>query len=192
MCRQLNWQVVFIDDLITHEVSQRHFSGWDQRVVAAVCFLVQRTGMEQIAGKFRQLARTVQRIVVDQIRHVGFAVAMLLGVQIQHELRQRAVQMGNLAFHHHKTRAGQLNRCRKVQARVHFAQRHVIAHFEVKLTRRTPAFHFNVVVFIFADRHAVVRNIRDSQGNITNLGLKNVQLSFCLIQFFTQFVHFQA
>ena len=100
--------------------------------------------------------------------------------------------MGNLAFHHHKTGAGQLNRCRKVQARVHFAQRHVIAHFEVKLTRRTPAFHFNVVVFIFADRHAVVRNIRDSQGNITNLGLKNVQLSFCLIQFFTQFVHFQA
>ena len=148
--------------------------------------------MEQIAGKFRQLACTVQRIVVNQIRNVGFAVAMLLGVQIQHKLRQRAVQVSNLTFHYHEARTGQLNRSRKVQARVHFAQRHVIAHLEVKLARRTPAFHFNVVVFVFADRDAIVRNVRDRQSDITNFSLKNVQFSFRLIQLFTQFVHFQA
>ena len=146
--------------------------------------------MEQVAGKFRQLTRTVQRIVVDQIRDVGFAVTVLLGVQIQHELGQRTVQMGNLAFHHHEARTGQLNRGRKVQTRVHFAQRDVIAHLEVELARRTPAFHFNVVVLVFADRHAVVRNVRDRQRNIANFGLKNVQLGFRLIQLFTQFVHF--
>jgi hypothetical protein len=68
----------------------------------------------------------------------------------------------------------------------------VIAHFEVELARRAPAFHFNVVVFIFADGYAVVRNVRDSQGDIANFGLKNVQFSFRLIQLFTQLVHFQA
>ena len=58
--------------------------------------------MEQVAGKFRQLTGTVQGVVVNQVRHIVFAIAMLLGVQIQHELRQRAVHTGDLAFHHHK------------------------------------------------------------------------------------------
>ena len=75
---------------------------------------------------------------------------------------------------------------------MHFAQRDVIAHLEVKLARRAPAFHFNVVVFVFADRHAVVRNVRDRQSDITNFSLKNIQFSFRLIQLFTQLVHFQA
>ena len=71
MCCQLNWQIIFVDDLITHEVCQRHFCGWDQRVVAAIRFLVQRTGVEQITGKFRQLTRAVERIVVHQIRNAS-------------------------------------------------------------------------------------------------------------------------
>ncbi len=148
--------------------------------------------MEQIAGKFRQLSGTVQGIVVNQIRNVGFAVTVLLSVQIQHELCQRTVQMGNLTFHHHEARTSQLHGCRKVQARVHFAQSNVIANLEVEFARCSPALHFNVVIFVFTDRNAVVRNVRDSQGDITNFGLKNVQFSFRLVQLFTQFVHFQA
>ncbi len=117
---------------------------------------------------------------------------MLLSVQIQHELRQRTVQMGNLALHDHKTGTGQLNGRGKIQPRVHFAQRNVIANFEIEFAWGAPAFHFDVVIFVFADRYAVVRGIRDCQGNITNLSLKNVQFGFRLIQFFTEFVHFQA
>ena len=66
--------------------------------------------MEQIASEFRQLACTVQRVMVNQIRDVVFAIAMLFGMQIQHELRQRTVHTRNLPFHNNKTRAGQLNR----------------------------------------------------------------------------------
>ncbi|MNC41025.1 hypothetical protein D3C87_2040990 [compost metagenome] len=70
--------------------------------------------MEQIFTKLRQLTRTVQRGMVHQIRHVGFQIAVLFRVQIQHELGQRTVHASHLAFHHHKTRTGQFHRSGKV------------------------------------------------------------------------------
>lgn len=90
-------------------------------------------------------------------------------MQIQHELRQRTMQTGQLPFHHHKTGAGQLNGCGKVQPAVHFAQRHVIADVKIELARRTPAADFNVVVFVATGRNVVVRNVRDSQRDIADL-----------------------
>ena len=71
--------------------------------------------MEQVTSKFRQLTSTVQRVLVNQIRDIVFAIAMLLGVQIQHKLRQRTVHASDLPFHHHKARTGQLNCCCKVK-----------------------------------------------------------------------------
>ena len=52
-------QIVFINDFIANQVGQRNFRRRDQRVVAAVGFFFQRTGMEQVAGEFRQLTGTV-------------------------------------------------------------------------------------------------------------------------------------
>ncbi len=40
--------------------------------------------------------------MVDQIRHIGFQIAMLLGMQVNHKLAERPVQAGNLALHHDK------------------------------------------------------------------------------------------
>ena len=59
--------------------------------------------MEQVAGKFRQLPGTVQGVLVYQVRHIVFAIAVLFGVQVQHELRQRAVHTRDLTFHHNET-----------------------------------------------------------------------------------------
>ena len=53
MRRHFDWQLIFVDDLIAHQIGQRDFRRRDQRVVTAVSFFFQRTGMEQIAGKFR-------------------------------------------------------------------------------------------------------------------------------------------
>ena len=185
-------QVVFVDDFIAYQVGQRHFRRRDQRVVAAVGFFFQRTSMEQVASEFRQLAGAIQRVLVHQVRDIVFAIAMLFGVQIQHELRQGAVQTGQLAFHHHKTRASQLNGGGKIQPPVHFPQRHVIAHFKIELARRAPAADFNVVVFVTANRHIIMRNIRDRQRDIANFRQQRFQLGLCSIQLFAEFVHFQA
>ena len=185
-------QVVFVDDFIAYQVGQRHFRRRDQRVVAAVSLFFQRTGMEQVAGEFRQLASAIQGVLVYQVRDIVFAIAMLFGVQIQHELRQGAVQTGQLAFHHHKTRTSQLNGGGKIQPPVHFPQRHVIAHFKIELARRAPAADFNVVVFVTANRHIIMRNIRDRQRDIANFRQQRFQLGFCSIQLFAKLVNFQA
>lgn len=144
VCSHFQRQSFLFHDLVAHQVGQRHFRRWDQRVVAAVGFFFQRTGMEQVFAELRQLAGTVQRGVVNQIRHIGLQVAVLLGVQIQHELGQRAVHAGDLPFHHHEARTGQLNRGGKIQPAGHFAQIDVIAHREVVLARFAPAGNFQV------------------------------------------------
>ena len=185
-------QIVFIDNFITHQVGQRHFRRRDQRVVAAVSLFFQRTSMEQVAGEFRQLAGAIQGVLVYQVRDIVFAIAMLFSVQIQHELRQGAVQTGQLAFHHHEARTGELNGGGKIQPAVHFTQRHVIAHVKIELARRAPAADFNVVVFVTANRHVIVRNIRDRQRDIADFRQQRFKLGFCGIQLFAEFVHFQA
>ncbi|CQC05035.1 Uncharacterised protein [Salmonella enterica subsp. enterica serovar Typhimurium str. DT104] len=120
MRRHFNRQLIFVDDFIAYQIGQRNLRRRDQSIVAAVCFFFQRTGMEQVACEFRQLTGAIQRVVVNQIRHVVFAIAVLFRMQIQHELRQCAMHTRNLSFHHHKTGAGQLNRGGKVEAGVHF------------------------------------------------------------------------
>jgi len=146
--------------------------------------------MEQIFAELRQLASTVQRGVVDQVRHVGLQVAVLLGVQIQHELGQRAVHAGDLPFHHHEARTGQLNRGGKIQPAGHFTQIDVIAHREVVLARFAPAGHFQVFAVVFTIRHGVVRQVRQRQGVIADLALQRIQRRLGGIQLVTQLVHF--
>ncbi len=148
--------------------------------------------MEEIATKFRQLAGTVQRVLVNQVRHVVLDIAVLFGMQIDHELTQGAVQAGNLPLHYHKAGAGQLNRRGKVEAFSHLAQRDVIAYFKIKLTWLTPAAHFHVFAVVFTERHTVVRQVRQGQRDVTDLRQQRLKLGFSGIQLFAQLVHFQT
>ena len=113
-------------------------------------------------------------------------------MQIQHKLRQRAVQTRQLALHDHKARTGQLHGGGKIQPPVHFAQRHVIANVKIKLARRTPAADFNVVIFVAAGRNVIVRNIRDGQRDIADFRQQRVQFGLSGIKLLAEFVHFQA
>ena len=58
---------------------------------------------KQILAELGQLASAIQRSLIDHIRHVALFVTMLLGLLVEHELRQGAMQPGNLATHHGKT-----------------------------------------------------------------------------------------
>ena len=55
-----------------------------------------------------------------------------------------------------------------------------------------PAANFNVVVFVAANRHIIMRNIRDRQRDIANFRQQRFQLGFCSIQLFAKLVNFQA
>ena len=62
------------------------------------------------------MARSQQTVSIDDVGHITLGVAVLLGLHVQHELRQRAVQAGHLALEHGKAAARQLGSGVKIQA----------------------------------------------------------------------------
>ena len=104
-------QLAFSQHLVTHKIGQRDFAGGNQvqRLTICVAVLTAFFGSKQIFLKLGQLARATQTVGVDDVRRVALGIAMLLGLHIQHELRQSAVQAGNLTLHHCKARAGQFD-----------------------------------------------------------------------------------
>ncbi|MNZ61606.1 hypothetical protein D3C78_797060 [compost metagenome] len=169
---QLERQLLGVDDLAGHQVGQRHFSGRDQ-VEVGFAFA---GDLEQVLLEFRQLAGALQGRSLDQVGGVVFFVAMLTGVQVDHELRQGTVQAGNRAAQHGKAGARQLGSCFEVQATADLAQGDVVLDFKIECPRRAPTAHFDVVVLTGTDRHASVRQVGDGQDNAIQFGLDAVQL----------------
>ncbi len=95
---------------------------------------------------------------------------MLLGLRIQHELRQCTVQTRNLALHQRKTRAGELGACIEIQS-----QRRtdigMVLDLKVEAARRTDPAHLDIIFFRFADRHACMRQIGHVEQQLLQLSL---------------------
>ncbi len=79
-------RVGFLDG-VAHQVGQRHFGGGNQIALA-----VAHLGGEQVFLEFGQLAGAEHAVRVDDHRHVAFEIAVLAGLQVEHELRERAMQ----------------------------------------------------------------------------------------------------
>ncbi|MNN63944.1 hypothetical protein D3C81_1793570 [compost metagenome] len=82
---------------------------------------------------------------------------MLTDVQVEHELRQGAMQTGDRAAHQRETRAGELGRGLEVEPAVLFAKSDVVLDLEVELARDSPAAHLDVLLLTAADRHRLMR-----------------------------------
>ncbi len=178
-------QALGVDDLVTHQVGQRHFRGRDQ-----VARGIAHGGLEQVVLELRQLAGATQRIGVDQQRHVGFFVAVFAGVQVQHELGQGTVQAGDLAAQHGEARARQLGGGLGVQAAVAGAQLDVVQHREIEGARGAPARLLDVVVLVGAGRHVIGRQVRDAGGDGVDLLAQLVQGHFRGLQLVGEGGHF--
>ena len=114
---------------------------------------------------------------------------MLQGVQVQHELRQRAVQAGNLTLHHHKTGTGELDAVLEVHALGRFTQIDVIAHWEAELARGAPAAYFHVVVLVAAHRGGVARQVGDGVGDGLDVGQQCLELDLAGLQLVVDLGH---
>ena len=99
---------------------------------------------------------------------------MLLGLHIEHELRQRPVQPGDRALHHRETCATELDAQAKVQPQ-RLAQVHMVFDGKVKGLGRAPAAHQHIALLILTHRHALVRQIRHGQQHGLQLGLQRLQ-----------------
>ena len=130
-----------------------HFGGGDQ--VEALLAL----HAEQIRFELRQLARALQRGRADEIRHVQLGVAVLARVQVEHELRQRAMQARNAAAHDREARAGNLRGGFEIEAAELLAELDVILRREVELARLAASAHFDVGGFVAAVGHGLVQRV---------------------------------
>src|SRR3569832_2452024 len=61
---------------------------------------------KQIRLELGQLTGTAQTVGIHEIRYIGFRIAVRTGMQVQHELDQRAVQTRERTAHHRNARTG--------------------------------------------------------------------------------------
>ena len=98
-------QLCIFENAVTGNIGNRHFCGGYQVEILL------GSQLEQIFLKLGQLPGALQRLSVDNIGNVDFLVAVLLRMQVEHELSKRAMQSGQFAVHDSKARAGNLT-CR--------------------------------------------------------------------------------
>ncbi len=122
--------------------------------------------LEQVGFELRQLPGAVHGVGIDQERRQHLGVAMLAGVQVEHEVHQRALQPRAQVPIDGEARAGQLGGALQVEDAQLLAQLPVRLGREVELRRRAPAAHFDVVRFGLADRNAVVGKIGDAGQDV--------------------------
>ncbi len=193
MRRHLDRQRIGGDDFIAHDIGQRDFGGRDQvqrrMFGAGLGVLAALLHREQVFLELRQLPGAAQRIGVDDIRRVALGIAVLAGVRIQHELRQRPMQARDTALHHGEARTGQLGRNVEFQPQ-RGADIDMVLGLEIEAARRADLAHFNVRRLIVADRHRFVRQVRQRQHEIAERGLHLVQLLRRCLQLIADAAHF--
>src|SRR6266446_1284618 len=94
------WKIYNRQNFLAVEVRQWHFGGRHEEKFAV--FQAVHVGF-----KFRQLSRADHAITPDQKRRADFGVAVLAGVQVDHEIDQRPFQL--------RARAGKTNKSAPAQ-----------------------------------------------------------------------------
>ena len=144
-------QAGFRHDGIAHRVGQRDFRGGDQPAAIG--------GTEAVFGEFRQLAGAEHGGVVHQHRHGGFLVAMLLGVQIEHELAERAFHPRQPAAQNGEAGAGDFAGQFEVHHSQAFAQLKMLERGKGEFHGLPDLVHDDVGALIGAIRHVFIKAV---------------------------------
>ena len=113
---------------------------------------------------------------------------MLTGVQIDHELRQGAMQAGDRPTHQGEAGAGQFGSGLEIQPTVLLAQGDMILHRKSKAFG-APAANLDVLFLVRTDRHGLVRQVGDAQHQVVQLTLDAVQLLLAGFEFAAHAIH---
>ncbi len=159
-----------IDDLIAHQIGQRHFGCGNEVVALALSVL----HGEEVFLEFRELPRAAQRLRRHDVRHVGFGVAMFGGVNVEHELGKGPMQAGDRPAQHGKTRTGDARSGLEVQPEV-CPDIDVVAHREFKRARGAPSAQLDVLRLIRADGHVGRGQIGNGHEQSLQFGLQGVE-----------------
>ena len=97
--------------------------------------------------------------IAHEQRRRDFRIAVLIRVQIEHELRERALKPRELAFQHDEARARKLRRRLEIHEAQAFAEFEMLLRRVVELSRLAPAQRLDIVVLVLAVRHALQRRV---------------------------------
>jgi hypothetical protein len=139
--------------------------------------------------ELRQLPGAAHAVGVDQQRHVALGVAVLGDVQVEHELRQRAVHARQAAAQHGEARAGQLGAGLGVEPAVAFASA-MWSRTSNSNTRGVPTRLTST--FAFSSRpsgHVRLRDVGDAQRDRVELGADLVQARLPALELLAQAGH---
>ena len=131
--------------------------------------------LEEVLLELRQLAGAGQRLARHEIRHPGFAVAVLAHVQVEHELRERAMQRRHRSGHHRKARAGKAARRDRIEPAEPLADRHVIGRLEIETARLAVTANLDIRRRIAPGRHALVQQVRHVEQPPVDLRLQAIR-----------------
>jgi hypothetical protein len=180
--RQLDRQLRGVQDALAHAVGQADLAGGYE-----VLLLLRRLALARALGgraasvdpehvvlELGQLPGADQDLAVDDVGGVALGVAVLLGVQVQHELGERPVQPRHRPAQKGEARAREQRSGVEVQPQ-RSAQVDMVLDLEVEGARRAPAAHLGVALFAGAHGHAVVRQVGQAQHHVGQLGLHGLE-----------------
>ena len=164
-----------VQHFVAVKVGDRNFGGRNQ---PQIFFAVGHA--EEVGSKFRQLSGAIHGLGIHQVRRQHLGVAVLAGVQIEHEIGQRPLQPRSQVPVHREARAGKLGGAFEIEHAQRFTQFPVRFGREIELRRRAPAPDFNIIFGRLSHGHAFVGQIGDAGENVLQAGLRTLPpLSRC-------------
>ena len=158
MARHANGQLGFFKDLARDRIGQRYFCRGDQPPPVG--------GLIAVFGEFGQLVGAIHRVVFDQNRRPHLGQAVVVNMDVQHQLGQGAVHTGDSALQHDKAAARQFGCGGEIHVLGHTRDLKVLFGGEVESARGAPAVNFDVLRFILAIGHSVQRQVGNAHQHI--------------------------
>ena len=153
----LEREISAIEYLAAVKIGERHLGGWDEIEIPFA------RDLEEILLELGQLSGANQRLRVCQKRRLHLSITMLPGVQIQHEVDQRARQARPRSAQHGKPCAGDPGGALEIKNAERVTQGPVLLRLEIEPPRRSVPTDFHVVARVCPVRHARVQQVGQRQ-----------------------------
>ena len=138
--------------------------------------VVEPVELEHILRKLRQLPCPDHACLVHDVGRKHLRVAVLLRVEIHHEVDARAFKACAEPLVKREARPRDLRRTLRIEHTELLADVPMRLRFEIKCTRRAPTAHLGILCIVLSDWDVRLRHIRNLEQQLTQLLLDRAQL----------------
>jgi len=158
------------DDLVAHEIGDGDLGRGDEEELGIVAH------REEVGLELRELAGAGERGARHEIGDVDLGIAVLAHVQVEHELRERAMQARERAVHHGEACARDAPGGLEVEPAARRAEGDVVLRLEVERARCSDASHLDVRGLVAPLGDGRMQQVRYSEQQRVHLTLHGRQL----------------